>query len=132
MKLVVYTDGGAVNNPGPAAIAYIIYRDGEVVLQGSEKIGFGTNNVAEYRAVIKALEEIRTNFPEAQKITFFSDSRLLVNQLNGVFRVKNGQMRELIMKIRILEGEIGAAFVYKNIPREENRRADALVKKELF
>ncbi len=134
MELKVYTDGGAIGNPGPAAISFVIYQDNKIFLQYSEKIGSSTNNFAEYSALIKAQEKIKellSRLNNVTKITFFSDSALMVNQLNGLFKVKDATIREFVMKARILEQEIKIPIVYKNIPRENNTLADSLIKKQL-
>ncbi len=134
MELKVYTDGGAIGNPGPAALAFVIYHDNKLLLQYSEKIGPATNNFAEYSALIKAQEKIKellAQLTNVTKIIFFSDSALMVNQLNGLFKVKDAAIREFIMKARILEQEIKIPIVYKNIPREKNTLADSLIKKQL-
>ncbi|OGK59651.1 hypothetical protein A3H84_00155 [Candidatus Roizmanbacteria bacterium RIFCSPLOWO2_02_FULL_40_13] len=147
MILRVFTDGGSKGNPGPAAIGYIGYVDGQVLFKGREDLGVATNNAAEYTAVVRALEKIRETLkrhsgkPEAHpesdsgqarmtkvtKIELSSDSRLLVNQVNGLFKVKNGKIKEYILAIRGLELEIGLPISYINIPREENTAADDLV-----
>lgn len=134
MILKVYTDGGSKGNPGPAAIGYIGYLDGKELFRGREDIGTATNNDAEYTAVIRALEKIREQkeqLKNIKRIDLSSDSRLLVNQANGLFKVKHGKIKEYILKIRILEQEIGTPISYMNIPREENTVADALVNNKL-
>jgi len=134
MEIKIYTDGGSLNNPGPAAIAYIIYYDDKIFHKHSETIGKATNNTAEYIALIRAMEKIKEllpKLPHTTKITVFSDSNLMVNQLNGLFRVKNAAIREYIMKVRILEQEINIPTVYQYVPREKNFLADSLVKEKL-
>jgi len=84
-KFIVYTDGGARGNPGPAAIGvYIVDSEGKEILRKSKQIGKATNNIAEYRAVIEALKWIKENFPPTLKINdhnfqFYLDSSLVVN-----------------------------------------------------
>lgn len=133
MELKIFTDGGSVNNPGPAAIAFLAYHDNHFVFSFSKNIGINTNNFAEYSALTKALEWVKNNKNKlnATKIVYFSDSNLMVNQINGLFKVKNAAIRDFILKIRVLEQEIKIPIVYKHIPREENRLADSLVKKKL-
>lgn len=133
MDLIIYTDGGAINNPGPAASAYLIFSNNKPVAKGAKKIGPNTNNVAEYSALIMALtkaKEIVANI-KPKKITCFSDSSLMVNQINGLFKIKNTNLRSLLIKIRELEQEIYLPIFYKYIPREKNTLADDLVKKAL-
>ena len=133
MELKIFTDGGSINNPGPAAIAFVIYLDNKLIQRYSSKIGINTNNFAEYSALFKSLEWVKENFLDnIDKISVFSDSNLMVNQLNGLFRVKNADIREFVIKIRVLEGEINTPVVYNYIPREQNSLADSLVKKVLF
>lgn len=136
-KLFVYTDGGARGNPGPAAVGVIVKREtGEILTKICRKIGETTNNVAEYKAVVTALEWLRnnpiplsgTNKPLVQ---FFLDSKLVVNQLNGLFKIKDGELRNLLMEIRQLEQEVGGNISYFLIPRGKNWQADLLVNKAL-
>jgi len=134
MILNIYTDGGALNNPGPAAASFLIYKDKKLLLQGNKFLGKNTNNFAEYSAVVLAYEGLKKTLlgnREVKKIVFHSDSALLVNQLNGLFKIKNAVIREFVLKIKGLENEINLPIVYKYIPRENNEEADALVKKIL-
>lgn len=132
MELKIYTDGGSINNPGPAAIAFVIYQDNRILYQHSSQIGVNTNNFAEYSALVKALEWVKKNTIEnVVNTTIFSDSNLMINQLNGLYKVKNAVIREFILKIRILEQEIKTPIFYRYVPREKNRLADSLVKKAL-
>lgn len=128
MILKVFTDGGSKGNPGLGSIGIVFYIDNKKVFQIHEKIGFVTNNDAEYQAVIKALKEIKKqNLSKINKINFYSDSKLLVNQLNGLYKVKNQKIKEYIFKIRILESEIKIPINYHHIYREKNQEADKLV-----
>jgi len=139
MVLKIFTDGGSKGNPGPSSIGGIGYLKGKKIFEFKKSIGIATNNDAEYRALIEALEEIRNskfeirnkheilNFKIIKKIEFFSDSRLMVNQVNGMFKVKNGKIKEYILKIRVLEQEINLPISYYCVPREQNVEADRLV-----
>ncbi|RJR25573.1 reverse transcriptase-like protein [Candidatus Microgenomates bacterium] len=130
----IKTDGGARGNPGPAAIGIFIKdSEGHELLKKGEKIGETTNNVAEYLAVVKALEWLKENIEKRSlgKIFFDLDSSLVVNQLNGIFKIKEAHLRELVLKIKTLENEVGGNIFYRHIPREENRAADALVNSAL-
>ena len=132
MELKVYTDGGAINNPGPAASAFVVYLDTNLFYKTSFRIGNSTNNFSEYTAVVEALSWLIKNKPPGvSRATLHSDSNLLVNQLNGMFKVKNTAIREFIFKIRSLEQEFNVPVIYKHIPREQNHLADSLVKKVL-
>ena len=131
MTLNIYTDGGAKGNPGPAAIGIIFYLDNNEIFRHREDIGVATNNFAEYSAVLKAFEfikqQITKNKIQTTKIIFHSDSLLMVNQLNGRYKVKNKNIQNLIFQIRGLEVELGLPVFFKYIPRELNKVADQLV-----
>lgn len=137
MKFIIHTDGGARGNPGPAAIGIVIEEaeSRRLIAAFGKRIGESTNNVAEYNAVREALVYVRNN-PISQSsnkpiIQFFLDSNLVVQQLNGKFKVKDGKLRELLMQIRLLEQEVGGVVSYTYVPREQNRRADFLVNQAL-
>ena len=125
---MIYTnsDGGARGNPGPGAIGVIV-RDGETILSKySGEVGkFVTNNIAEYEALIKALE-LASNITD-DELTCFLDSELVVKQMNSEYKIKNEQLGSLLIKIRnlIIERDLEVAF--KHIPREKNHHADRLV-----
>jgi ribonuclease HI len=108
------------------------YIDNKKIFQHHSSIGIATNNDAEYQALIFALEEIKKQKErlmkefKINKIEFFSDSYLLVNQVKGFFKVKNGKIKEYIFKIKILEQEINLPIFYYLIPREKNKEADRL------
>lgn len=131
--LKIYTDGGARGNPGPASVGMVFYLGDKEILRHREDIGVTTNNIAEYKAVIIALSKLKSlisRLENIKKIDFYSDSRLLVNQVNGFFKVKNAKIREFVLKIRTLEQEIGWPISYHLIPRKENQVADGLVNKK--
>lgn len=131
MNLIIHTDGGARGNPGPAAIGVTIESDGVTLGEISKKIGETTNNVAEYTAVIEALSWIVHKQMHPKVIRFILDSTLVVNQLNGLFRVKEHHLRELLVRARQLEQETGADVAYEAVRRESNKRADFLVNQAL-
>lgn len=131
MILKIYTDGGSKGNPGPAAIGVVFYKNEVEILAYREDIGIATNNVAEYTAVIRAYELMQQNTSNimhaVSQIKFYSDSLLLVSQLNGIYKVKNGTIVGFVMKIRNLEQVMGVQITYQHVAREKNTRADALV-----
>lgn len=123
-KVVIKTDGGAKPNPGLAAIGAII-KDGQgrVLASISQDIGYSTNNQAEYKAVIAALEKaIELG---ASQVDLRSDSELVVGQLNGQYRVKNAALKPLYLKVIQLASNL-KSFAITCIPREENKEADRL------
>jgi len=127
--VVICTDGASLGNPGLAAIGAIIKDEqGRLIARISQRIGQATNNQAEYRAIIAALEEaVRFG---AEEVDIMSDSELVVKQLNGQYRVKKASLRPLYQKVAQLIGSL-AAFTITQIPREQNREADRLAKKAL-
>ncbi len=128
-KLIIYTDGGARGNPGPAAIGAVLKdKSGKAVAEISVYIGETTNNQAEYRAVIAALEKAKKL--GGSELEFFLDSELVVKQLNREYKVKDKNLAPLFLKIyNLLTGFKKAIF--KHIPREFNKEADALVNKAI-
>lgn len=133
MILNIYTDGGSLNNPGEAAIAYVIYLDQELVSKYSKRIGVASNNIAEYTALHEALQEIKKFIYKhsIKQIVVHSDSLLMVNQINGLYKVKNTPLHELLMKIRLLERDLPVPIKYTHVMRGKNMVADAMVKREL-
>jgi ribonuclease HI len=134
-NLIIFTDGGARGNPGPAAVGVIIKNSqGERITGFGQTIGQATNNVAEYQAVISALicllgkPEILTGI---KNIEFFLDSTLVVNQLNGKYKIKDPKLKNLIIKIKDLEKKFSQTFFYHFIPRTKNYQADVLVNQAL-
>lgn len=124
MKLIIHTDGAARGNPGPAGIGVIIQNDkGEVLHEISGFLGQATNNVAEYTALITALEKaVSLN---AQEVQLFTDSELVVKQIKGEYRVKNEGLKPLYQKAKGLIQQLGS-FTITHIPREKNKEADRL------
>jgi len=136
VQLTIYTDGGARGNPGPAAIGFIVIDHQDRVLKRyGEPIGRTTNNVAEYQALIKAFNWVDQQSPMVpETIKVFMDSQLIINQLNGVFKVKDHKLKALIMQLRALEQTFhqkGSKIFYQYIPRLQNQLADALVNQAL-
>ena len=134
--LLIFTDGGARGNPGPAAIGFIIKDNhGSILIEQGKYIGQTTNNVAEYQAVVEALTWLKNNFKMKEllsnQIDFFLDSNLVVNQLNGRFKIKDTKLKNLIIKVRSLEKEISEKIFYHFIPRQKNHHADFLVNQTL-
>ena len=124
----VRTDGASRGNPGPSAIGVSIEdADGTEVATASETIGHTTNNVAEYRAVIRALELLADL--GARRVEFLLDSELIVRQLEGAYRVRNPKLKDLYEAVRRGLGGLSATF--RHIPREENTRADGLANEAL-
>lgn len=123
-KLIINTDGGARNNPGPAGIGVVFSNEeGEVVLKFGEYLGDATNNIAEYTALVRALEKAREF--EAEEIICRLDSELVVKQLNGQYKVKDPNLKILYNQIKDLTFMKPVSFVH--VYRAQNKLADQLV-----
>lgn len=131
--LKIYTDGGARGNPGPAAIGIVIKnQEGQIVFQQGKPIGWATNNQAEYQALIAALTWLKNNRPQVEAIDFFLDSQLVVAQMQGKYKVKSAQIRNLWQKAKELETNLQPIKInYHLIPRSLNREADRLLNQAL-
>ena len=123
-KWKAYVDGAARGNPGPAGIGISI-EDGEgnVVKEVAEPLGRTTNNVAEYTALIRALEEARAL--GCDDLAVFTDSELMAHQLNGKYAVKAVHLQPLYQRARLLLSKFTTSSV-THVRREFNKRADAL------
>jgi ribonuclease HI len=125
LKLVLHVDGGARGNPGPAAIGVVLSgADGEVVEELAEQIGETTNNVAEYRALLRGLE--RAAELGAGEVEIVGDSELVAKQLTGAYKVKHPAMRPLHEQARRVLARF-SGWSIRTVPRAQNARADALV-----
>lgn len=129
IMIIMYIDGASRGNPGPAAIGVVIETDyGAVIDMWGEFIGVATNNVAEYMALIKGLKRlIELSIKEA---IVRSDSQLLINQLNGRYRVKSKNILPLYLEAISLCRDL-TCIEFEYISREENLRADSLANKAL-
>lgn len=137
MKLKIHTDGGSLSNPGQAAIGYLIYlEDGTLFFSEGKAIGVASNNVAEYTALVTALTKVFEFIKEGKlksvdAINVFADSELMIKQINGLYKVKHADMRDLLFKIRIAEGDLSIPVTYTHVLRDKNAEADKLVKQAL-
>jgi ribonuclease HI len=123
-KVIINADGGSRGNPGPSASGFVIQNEtGEVVLEsGGKFLGITTNNQAEYRAVLFALE--RAKELEVEEIEFRLDSLLVVNQMKGIFKVKNKDLWPIYEQIKNLCSEF-KKVEFVHVLREFNKLADA-------
>jgi ribonuclease HI len=122
--VVAYIDGGARGNPGPAGFGVRVEQaDGTLVEEFSEAIGTATNNVAEYRALLAALEWAKRHGHRSLHVR--SDSLLLVQQMLGNYKVKNAGLQPLHAKARVLAHEIGNV-TFEHVGRAKNAHADRL------
>jgi ribonuclease HI len=123
-KVVIRSDGVSRGNPGPAAIGAIIRDErGRLLASISQPIGRATNNQAEYRAIIAALEKALAL--GARQVELNSDSELMVRQIKGQYRVRKEALRPLYQRVKELQSRL-EGFTIKHIPRQQNREADKL------
>lgn len=130
MRLTVYSDGGSRGNPGPSAYAIVVTSSGRVLHEHSEFLGVHTNNYAEYRGLIAAINKaIEMGADEAE---FVMDSQLVIRQMTGEYRVKNPDMAVLHADAEAL-AELIPSVSYRNVRRSEGfiPRADALLNEEM-
>lgn len=121
----IFTDGGSRNNPGDAGLGAYITKDGVVLAELSEYLGKQTNNFAEYTAVIRALEWCLENGLSSEPLSFKMDSKLVVEQVQGNWKVKEPTLKPLVARVR----ELAAAFprvTFAHVRREQNKEADRL------
>jgi ribonuclease HI len=139
-QIVIHTDGGARGNPGPAACAFVIEKNDNVIFKYSKFLGKQTNNHAEYQGVVLALEWVAREFPPTKMpklsnfqfpIIFYLDSELVVKQLNGLYKIKNEALKILNEEAKRTIKENRLEVVFRHVPRERNKIADLLVNEEL-
>lgn len=129
-RLVLYSDGGARGNPGPAAAAFIAMENMQVIKSDSRFLGIRTNNQAEYEALTMALEYALN--AGADEVVCYLDSELVGRQMKGEYSVKNFELRRLYLKAHALRVKFKKAKFY-NVSRSNSfiQKADALVNKTL-
>lgn len=119
----IFIDGACRGNPGIAAIGVLIKQNGKVIRTISQSIGQATNNIAEYTALVYALQDAL--ILKADQIVIRTDSELLYNQIEGIYKVKNQKLKSLYTQARhLLKGFNSFQFI--QIPREQNKEADKL------
>jgi ribonuclease HI len=128
-RLVVNVDGGARGNPGPAAIGVVVRDSGGAVLEEvGERIGEATNNVAEYRALLRGIELAAAH--GATELELVGDSELVVRQVEGRYKVKNAGMKELYAEVKRALADFNSWSI-RHVRRAENADADRLVNQAL-
>jgi ribonuclease HI len=128
-KVVIHADGVSKGNPGVAAIGATIKDEkGKLITSISRRIGWATNNQAEYIALIAALEEaVRLG---TRQVELNSDSELVVRQINGQYRVKKEALKPLYQQVKKLQGSLESCTI-NHVPRRQNREADKLANRAL-
>ncbi|MDI6733179.1 MAG: ribonuclease HI family protein [Planctomycetota bacterium] len=136
-QVEVYVDGASRGNPGPSAIGvYIKDSSGKEILKRGEYLGETTNNVAEYQALVKALKYLLSQGREGkgikanQQVVIYTDSELIINQLNGTYRIRSRSLIPLAIEARRLIKKI-KAIEFKLIERKDNKIADKLANRAM-
>lgn len=124
-----FVDGASSGNPGPAGIGVILYApDGKKVLSESIYLGITTNNVAEYEALKHSLK--RALQFSAKEIAVYSDSQLLVNQITGIYKIRDKKLKACFKEVAELIGRFDR-FLIQYVPREDNKAADSLAREAI-
>jgi len=125
LNVLIYTDGGSRGNPGPAGAGAVLYNQEteEIIAEISEYLGEQTNNVAEYTALLLALQKAKEL--DAQKVHCRLDSELIVKQMNGEYKVKNEVLAKLFVQIWNLRQQF-VDVTFEHVRREKNKVADKL------
>jgi len=128
MKLIIFTDGASRGNPGHASYGFTISDENRKLLYEEGKyIGIATNNVAEYTAVLEALKYIKDKLAKNHQLSIelYADSKLVIEQLSGRYKMKSPHLKPIFEQIKILALELGGV-VHTHVPRARNSGADRL------
>ncbi|MGA9408588.1 MAG: ribonuclease HI family protein [Bacteroidota bacterium] len=137
MTIHGFTDGAARGNPGQGGIGVVLKDESGTVLAKEKKyLGKVTNNVAEYTALIECLKRVNTLFGGANgvscsKLVLYSDSELMVRQLNGEYKVKDRTLKKLFDEVHNLLHSSAFEFSINHVPRERNKEADVLANESI-
>ena len=130
-ELILNTDGGSRNNPGNAAIGFVISTSDGTILEKEKKyIGIATNNEAEYQALLSGLQFVRNHYSECTYLTIYSDSELMVKQLRGEYKIREPHLMKFADSIKALLKEL-SMYSLIHILRAKNKLADKLVNEAL-
>lgn len=131
MKIIIYTDGASRGNPGPASYGFTISSEDKLLYEEGRYIGITTNNVAEYTAVLEAFKKVKELFAaEPVNVELFADSKLVIEQLSGRYKIKSPHLKPLIEQIKLLSWDLGGV-IHGHVPREKNAEADRLANQAL-
>jgi len=130
--LDVYTDGASRGNPGPAAYGFIFVKNNEIVFEDSGTLGTTTNNTAEYYAILSALKKAQAQEFARESVTVYSDSELVIKQINHQYRITKPHLAELRAELATVEKKF-TDIHFRNVPRENRfiRRCDELCNQAL-
>ena len=128
--LIIYCDGGSRGNPGPAASAFVVTNGKVVIYKQGKYLGTETNNVAEYSAVLMALDWLIENETK-EEVVFNLDSQLIERQINGFYKVKNEKLKKLFKDVKEKISKLKCKVKFMWNYRTDNELADTLVNEEL-
>ena len=136
MHFTLYADGGSRGNPGPAGAGAVVFDTlGKRVLEVADYLGVATNNIAEYEAVLRGLTKLRDEFlPEhlhSAKVTVKMDSKLVIEQLKGNYKVKHPNLVPRYLEVKNIIARSFPNIEYIHVPRELNKDADALANRAM-
>jgi ribonuclease HI len=123
-KWKLYLDGASRNNPGPAGAGIVLYKNNELVQEGGYYLGLKTNNQAEYMALLIGLFEVKKIMKPNDQLLIISDSQLMVRQLQGMYKVKNPELKKCFSLAKYLLKDVPCNI--KHVLRHENKQADAM------
>ncbi|MBU0749931.1 ribonuclease HI family protein [Patescibacteria group bacterium] len=131
MNFILYADGGSRGNPGRAGAGAVVFNEsGKRVIEVADFLGIETNNVAEYEAVIRGLKKLVAEYPEgyfaSAHLTIRLDSKLIIEQLKGAYRVKHPNLIPRFMELKNIIARNFPNITYEHVRREFNKDADAL------
>jgi len=133
-KLKLFTDGGSRGNPGPAAYGFVLYSSSSqgaaIILEKcGNYLGSATNNQAEYEGLLAGLRYVNTNYPQLH-LEIYMDSLLIVNQVKGLYRVKNPTLKPLYQQVAAQLNSL-SSYTISHVTRDKNAAADAMVNEAL-
>jgi ribonuclease HI len=136
MEFTLYADGGARGNPGPAGAGAVVFDSGgKRVVEVADYLGVATNNIAEYEAVLRGLTKLRDEYPEGyfqhSKVAIRLDSKLIIEQLKGNYKVKHPNLVPRYLELKNLIARSFPHISFTHVPREQNKDADELANKAM-
>jgi ribonuclease HI len=136
MEFILYADGGARGNPGPAGAGAVVFDNlGKRLVEVSDYLGVATNNIAEYEAVIRGLKHLAAEYPEeilkSSALTIRMDSKLVIEQLKGAYKVKHPNLVPRHLEVKNLLARSFGKVVFEHVYRERNVDADALANRAM-
>lgn len=136
MQYVLYADGGARGNPGPAGAGAVVFDSiGKRVVEVADYLGVATNNIAEYEAVIRGLKALREEFPadhfKTHEVLVRMDSKLVIEQMKGNYKVKHPNLVPRYMEAKNVIARNFTKVSFEHVPREKNKDADELANRAM-